>query len=770
MSQDASVGTASGTTRRVRLQVQGTVQGVGFRPYVFNLALAHGLSGYVRNEPDGVVLELEGPVQELPAFIDDFRAHLPPLAQVDSLEYSEIPAQGEREFRIDTSRQAAQRFTLISPDIALCADCRRELRDPRDRRHGHAFINCTNCGPRFTVIQDIPYDRANTTMAPFAMCPDCAREYADPRDRRFHAEPIACPHCGPRLRLLTADGTPVVGAALLAAAELLRAGGILALKGLGGYHLACDAENPRAVSELRRRKHRDDKPFAMAVPDVETARRFCRVSPAEQALLTSPAHPIVLLQKHALCPAAEGVAPGFRELGLMLPYAPLHVLLLERAGLSLVLTSGNVSDEPIAHRDEEALQRLAPLADAFLLHDREIHMRCDDSVTRVWRGHAVPLRRSRGYVPGAIPLAYHFREPVLAVGAELKNTFCLVRERRAFLSHHIGDLENVETLHAFESAIEHFKRLFQVDPRLVVHDLHPDYLSTQYALDYPHDVTRLAVQHHHAHVAACMADNGITDPVIGVAFDGTGFGTDGNLWGGEFLIADLRNFHRAAHFSYFPLPGGAQAIREPWRIAWSLLLAARGEAAYDLPLPAWAPLVAAHGPTLARMIERGVNSPLSCGVGRLFDAVSALLTGRAQVTYEGQAASALEQLAAPGVHDPLPWEIGQVDDEPHISSVALFDAVLCGLLRGTAPEVLAAQLHETLAQATAEVCTRLAARFGVRRVVLSGGVFQNMRLLERTVTSLELAGLEWFTHHRVPANDGGLSLGQAVIGGSSLCA
>ncbi|MBI3993721.1 MAG: carbamoyltransferase HypF, partial [Candidatus Lambdaproteobacteria bacterium] len=733
-------------------------------------ALAHGLSGYVRNEPDGVVLELEGPDRELPAFMKEFHAQLPPLAQVESLEYREIPVQGERDFRIELSRRAAQRFTLISPDIALCPACERELRDPRDRRHGHAFINCTNCGPRFTVIRDIPYDRGNTTMAPFAMCPDCAREYADPRDRRFHAEPIACPRCGPRLRLIAAEGAPVAGDALLGAAELLRAGGILAVKGLGGFHLACDAQNPRAVDELRRRKHRDHKPFAMAVADVQAARRFCRVSPAEQALLTSPAHPIVLLRKHTLCPAAEGVAPGFHELGLMLPYTPLHVLLLERSGAALVLTSGNQSDEPISFLDEEALRRLSPLADAFLLHDREIHVRCDDSVARVWRGLAVPLRRSRGYVPGPITLAYSFRDPVLAVGAELKNTFCLLRGRQAFLSHHIGDLQNVETLRAFEAGIAHFQRLFQIEPRLVVHDLHPDYLSTQYALDYPRDVPRMTVQHHHAHVAACMADNGIADPVIGVAFDGTGFGTDGNLWGGEFLIADLHDFHRAAHFGYFPLPGGEQAIREPWRIAWGLLLAARGEAAYDLPLPGWAHLAAEHGPTLARMIERRVNSPLSSGVGRLFDAVSALLTGHARASYEGQAAMALEQLAAPGMHEPLPWEIGQIGDEPQLSSVALFEAVLRGLLDGTAPEVLAAQFHETLARAAAEVCMRLAARYGVRRVVLSGGVFQNMRLLERTVTALEQAELEWFTHHQVPANDGGLSLGQAVIGANRICA
>ncbi len=759
--------------QRVRLRVQGTVQGVGFRPFVHTLAGACGLGGFVYNDAEGVRIELEGAPVALAAFQTRLRAELPPLARIEALHGEEMAPLGERAFRIEASRGALQRFTLISPDVATCPTCLEELRTAGNRRHRHPFINCTHCGPRFTLIRDIPYDRVNTTMAAFPLCPDCEGEYRDPADRRFHAEPTACPHCGPQLRLLDAAGRALAGEPLAGAVARLRAGGIVAVKGIGGFHLACAARDAAAVAELRRRKQRDDKPFAVMVADLAQARRLCLVDERAAALLEAPARPIVLLPRRADADVAEAVAPGFRELGLLLPYTPLHHLLLGDSGLALVMTSGNRSDEPIAYRDEEALARLAPLVDAFLLHDRAIHVRCDDSVLRP--GPAAPqlLRRSRGYVPAPLRLQRAFARPLLACGGELKNTFCLVRDRFAFISPHIGDLDNEETYASFVAGIEHFRRLFQIEPEVIVHDLHPDYLSTRYALERAGEAERVGVQHHHAHVASAMADNDLEGPVIGVAFDGTGYGTDGRLWGGEFLIADYAGFQRAAHWSYFPLPGGAQAIREPWRVAQALLGQAFGAEAEGL-LPRLLPAIApAQTRVLTQMIQRGFNTPLSSGVGRLFDAAAALLTGRTRVTFEGQAAIELEQRAEPRVSDGFALELGgpPADGQPWpLPSAALLGALARGLLDGQAPGVLAARFHNTLAEAVGEVCAQLSARHGLRRVVLSGGVFQNSLLLGRALAALERRGLQVFTQRRVPANDGGLALGQAMIGGTLRCA
>ncbi len=548
--------------RRLRVRVEGVVQGVGFRPFVHGLASGLGLSGLVGNDPGGVFIEVEGGGEELERFLVALEIEAPPLAVIDRVATEVIAATGGRGFAIVASDPDGERQTLISPDTATCDDCLAELFGPRDRRFRHPFINCTNCGPRFTIIRDVPYDRPLTTMSGFAMCADCRREYEDPEDRRFHAQPVCCPACGPSLRLVDGEGAPLAGDPVATAVGLVAAGGVLAVKGVGGYHLAALAASEPAVAALRSRKHREDKPFAVMVADVDAARALGAVSAAEARALTSPRRPIVLLQRTSGAPVAGSVAPGNRAIGVMLPYSPLHHLLARDLHAAFVLTSGNVSDEPIAYRDEKALPRLRGIADAFLTHDRPIHMRTDDSVVRVMGGREALLRRSRGFVPQPVTLVHGFRRPVLGCGAELKSTFCVGKGRRAFVSHHIGDLENYETLQSYVEGIEHFMRVFDVRPELIAHDQHPEYLSTKFAVDLD-GVDRVAVQHHHAHIAACLADNGEAGPAIGVAFDGLGFGTDGAMWGGEILVADLTSFRRAGHLAPVTMPGGTMAIREP---------------------------------------------------------------------------------------------------------------------------------------------------------------------------------------------------------------
>lgn len=763
---------------RVRLEIQGIVQGVGFRPFVYRLASALHLNGFVRNHDHGVEVQLEGSAKALQTFLLRFHAELPPLASVDSQRMEALIPLGDSCFRIEGSAVRERRFTLVSPDIGTCPDCALEVRTPGERRYGYPFTNCTNCGPRFTLIEDLPYDRVHTTMRSFPLCPDCAGEYENPADRRFHAEPIACPRCGPTLYLTDPSGALLAEDPLPGAVNRLLAGEVLAIKGLGGFHLACDASSPEAVRRLRSRKRRDDKPFALMAPGMADVHRICLVDAQEAGLLASAARPIVLLKQKAPSPIAPLVAPGSRELGVMLPYTPLHHLLLRKLARPLVMTSGNLTDEPIAHQDEDARKRLSGIADAFLTNDREIHTRCDDSVARIWNGAPRLLRRARGYAPAPIRLEWKFRRHVLACGGELKNTFCLGRDRFAFVSHHIGDLENEITLRAFQQAVAHYQRLFQVEPEVIVHDLHPDYLSTRYALEAEFAAefeaggkgVRMGVQHHHAHIASVLAENGMEGPVIGVAYDGTGYGTDGHLWGGEFLVADLRDFHRAGHFTYFPLPGGSQAIRQPWRTALALLLSSYGRETYDLPLALLEGRGESEVPMLERMIERRINSPLSCGVGRLFDAVSALLTGRHIVNYEGQAAIELEQLADPAAEEVFPIDIMEEGEGFLLPSESFLRPVVEGLRRGRPHPVLAAAFHNTLAGATAEVCRRIAKRTGIREVALSGGVFQNVLLLNRLQAALEKSGLTCITHRRVPANDGGISLGQAVIGERRACA
>jgi len=774
---------------RTAVRVEGIVQGVGFRPFVYSLATGLGLGGLVGNDSGGVFAEVEGPPAAVAAFLRALARDAPPLARIERITTSAMPADGTISFAIAPSEPGLRRRTLVSADTATCADCLAELADPGDRRFGYPFINCTNCGPRFTIVRDVPYDRALTTMAGFAMCDRCAAEYHDPADRRFHAQPVCCPVCGPRLSLLGADGTDLSGPPLDAAAGLLREGKVLAVKGLGGYHLAADASSEVASAALRARKHREDKPFAVMVADLAAAARLCEVDETAAGLLSGGRRPIVLLPRRGLghgggaggggagdgiaAAVARGdgiaaaVAPGNRQLGLMLPYTPLHHLLIARLAGPMVLTSGNVSDEPIVYRDDEAVGRLGTIADAFLTHDRPIQTRTDDSVARAFGGRETVLRRSRGYVPEPLEVPAAFARPVLACGAELKNTFCLARGHHAFVSHHIGDLENAETLRSFSEGIEHFRRLFDIAPEVIAHDLHPEYLSTKYALDLA-DAAGLGlvgVQHHHAHIASCLADNGAAGPVIGVAFDGTGYGTDGTLWGGEFLVADLAGFTRAGHLAAVALPGGAAAIRQPWRMAAVYLDAAfsgsppDGLAVAERNRRLW--------PGVLAMARRGVNAPLTSSAGRLFDAVSAILGVRDEITYEGQAAVELEQLADPAETGGYAAAIDAGIGSAFVAAGAdLVRAVSEDLVAGVAAPVIAARFHNGVAGLIVDGCLLLRERHGLRTVALSGGVFQNLLLLDGVAARLEAAGFEVLLHSRVPCNDGGISLGQAVVAGA----
>jgi len=758
---------------RTAVRVEGVVQGVGFRPFVYSLATGLGLSGLVGNDVDGVFAEVEGGAEAVARFLLLLEQEAPPLARIERITTRAVDLTGSPGFVIVPSVPGGRRRTLISADSATCADCLRELADPADRRYQYPFINCTNCGPRYTIVRDVPYDRLRTTMSGFAMCARCTAEYHDPADRRFHAQPVCCPECGPRLSLLDGAGALLDGDnPITTAAARLCAGQVLALKGLGGYHLVVDAANAAAAATLRARKHREDKPFAVMVADLAAAGRLCEVDGVAEASLTSGRRPIVLLPR---LPAtdeliAAAVAPGNRRLGLMLPYTPLHHLLMSAVPGPLVMTSGNVSDEPIAYHDADALRRLAGIADAFLVHDRAIHIRADDSVVRISGGAESVLRRSRGYVPEPLRLRRSVRRPVLACGAELKNTFCLAAGDHAFVSHHIGDLENAEALQSFTDGIEHFKRLFDIEPRLVAHDLHPDYLSTKFAVGLaervladggPAAVELVGVQHHHAHIAACLADNSEDGPVIGVAFDGTGYGTDGTIWGGEFLIADLASFERAGCLAPVAMPGATAAIRQPWRMAAAYLAVS-----YPLGLPAgiavrdrneqgWA--------TVTSMAARGVNAPLTSSAGRLFDAVAALVGVRDAINYEGQAAIELEQVTDTDERASYRATITREMGELRIAGADLIRAAAEDLVAGVPVPVIAARFHNGVAAAIAAVCGQVRDRTGLGVVALSGGVFQNLLLLHGAAVRLESMNFRVLLHSRVPCNDGGISFGQAIV-------
>ncbi len=750
-------------SRRVRVHIEGIVQGVGFRPFVYRLAVRHRLAGWVRNTPAGVELEVEGSEEPLARFLAGIEQEAPPLAVITAVKREERPPTGECGFTILASG-GGERCAEISPDGDVCSDCLRELFDPGDRRYRYPFINCTNCGPRYSIITGIPYDRPLTTMSRFSLCPACRAEYEDPENRRFHAQPNACPACGPQLRLTDAAGSDVCGSPLDTAISLLREGKIVALKGIGGFHLAVDACNEDAVRELRRRKRRDEKPFALMAPGLDEIGRFAVVDATEERLLAGVERPIVLLRKREENPISPLVAPVNGYFGAMLPYTPLHHLLLRDNFLALVMTSGNLSDEPIAYRDDEARERLAEIADFFLTHDREIHTRTDDSVIRVFRGNPLFLRRSRGYVPRGISLPAAQR-PVLAVGAELKATVCLTRGYQGFMSQHIGDLQNAATLCSFEETAAHLKRVLEIEPEMVAHDLHPDYLSTGYASAIS-GLPKVAVQHHHAHMASCMAENGMEGEVIGVIFDGTGFGTDGTAWGGEFLVGDYRNFTRVGHFRSLRLPGGDAAVKEPFRMALSYCFDSHGEEAFTLPLPFLAAVTHEERLLFRKMLEKGINSPFTSSCGRLFDAVASLIGLRNAVTYEGQAAIELEALAERGVPTwNYPYAVSRKDDMLGAAFRLMIAALVQDLLAGDSRADVARRFHDTLAAATADVCDWIRREKGCGRVVLSGGVFQNRLLSERVCDLLSKRDFQVFTHRLVPPNDGGIALGQAVVAG-----
>ncbi len=847
---DGVAGTeVAGGLIRKAISVRGVVQGVGFRPFVYRLAREHGLTGWVLNHSGGVEIEVEGPSPALAAFVRDLQEDPPPLARIESVEVTDDSPAGYETFKIRHSVAEPGRYQLISPDIATCPDCLRELMDPADRRYRYPFTNCTNCGPRFTIIADIPYDRPLTTMREFTMCPQCQAEYDDPLDRRFHAQPNACPVCGPHVWLTDVAGNPLVGDethpgdagtadidrasadidrasadidpdrlrsaasadVLTRARDLLLAGKILAIKGLGGFHLACDATNSEVVRTLRERKDRPAKPLAVMMSTLEEVERHCWVSEEERRLLTSSQCPIVLLRWKSQSDVARPVAPRNCFLGVMLPYTPLHHVLLRDVGRPLVMTSGNLSEEPIARDNEEALRRLAHLADYFLFHNRDIYARYDDSVWFVPRtfdpclrasgpdlesgtaGREIalpqPIRRSRGYAPFPVKMPFQIKQ-ILACGAELKNTFCVTKDEYAFLSQHIGDMENLETLEHFETTIELYKRLFRIEPEIVAYDMHPEYLATKYAKSQtPDPVTRVAVQHHHAHIASCLADNGWSPdagPVIGVAWDGTGYGLDGRIWGGEFLVAGYADpapgFRRLAHLEYMPIPGGEAAIRHPYRLAVGYLYALTGQLPADLQLPL------SPGPgeeelrIIRRQIDGGINCPETSAGGRLFDAVSALLGVRGRATYEAQAAIELEMAAHRWLLErrrdaerlrscdfsyPFGFEgdgNGIEGDRTQVIRLRmLFEALLADLQDGVSVGEMSYRFHVTVAEMMRATCERIAREAGLRTVALSGGCFQNRLLLALVVPKLREAGLHVLTHRQVPCNDGGISLGQAVI-------
>ena len=769
----------------LQVHITGVVQGVGFRPFVYNLATRLNLKGWVRNTSAGVDIEVDGKQDVLDAFIKALRDEAPPLSRIDELTASFLPANGFASFEIVHSEAVEGAFQPISPDVAICDDCLRELFDPSDRRYRYPFINCTNCGPRFTIIKDIPYDRPKTTMLGFTLCPDCEKEYKDPTDRRFHAQPVACPVCGPKVTFerLNVGTLASTEDAIKETRAALSKGEIVAVKGLGGFHLACDATNAKSVIELRNRKLRVDKPFALMMPDLETVEKHCIASDAERELLLSVARPIVLLKRKPASNIAKELAPKQDWIGVMLPYTPLHYLLFANPDLQpltfdlppLVMTSGNLSEEPIATYNDEARERLSKLADTFLMHDRDIHIRCDDSVVRVFLQHSdldtaeehrlrdqrktiYPIRRSRGYSPFPVKLPFDVPQ-LLATGSELKNTFCITNGIYAFLSHHIGDMENYETLQSFEQGVEHLERLFRVKPEAIACDMHPNYLATRYALERAEreNLPTFNIQHHHAHIAACMAEHGLNQTVIGVSFDGTGYGEDGAIWGGEFLVADYKSYQRAAHLEYFPLPGGDAAIKKPARTALALLWSLGLD--WEESLAPVKEFCEEDQVTLRIQLEKKINTPMTSSMGRLFDAVSALAGVRQKVNYEGQAAIEFEALA--DETEAGNYSFGLHQDQVQLRGV--LEALVKDVMAGVPIPKISARFHNGLAESIRETVKKISVETGIRSVVLSGGVWQNITLLRRTLSLLQNDGFNVYIHREVPMNDGGLSLGQAAI-------
>jgi hydrogenase maturation protein HypF len=751
--------------RRIRYLFTGIVQGVGFRPFIYRVATKHRLGGFVCNTPEGVTLEVEGPAARIEKFSSDVLKSFPPAADVSSVSSSDVAVLGESDFRIVASEQEGKKKVLISPDIATCADCLRELRDLEDRRFGYPFINCTNCGPRLTIIRDVPYDRANTSMACFALCARCRAEYENPADRRFHAEPNACPVCGPRLWITDEAGAPLQtgpsGDPVKKAAELLLGGHTLAVKGLGGFHLAVDATNEEAVRRLRSRKYREEKPLAIMVKDIDAASQVARIGRAERELLLSPQRPIVLCRKRNARLIAPSVAPGVPNQGIMLPYTPLHHLILENSFLALVMTSANQVDEPICIANREALSRLKGIADFYLFHNRDILVRCDDSVAAVAGKAPVLMRRSRGWAPKPITLKRSYPE-VLALGPQLKATLCILKGGLAYLSPHIGDLETPEARDFYRESLRLMERIAECRPDVIACDLHPAYWTTRLAEELPHRQI-IRVQHHHAHIVSAMAENGLSRKTIGLAMDGTGYGPDGTAWGGEVLVADEIDFQRAGHIRPYPLPGAEKAVKEPWRVAASLLRESFGETWRDVARKLPLGEREGHFDVLENMMAQGFNSPLTSSLGRVFDGVAAILGTRQAVSFEGQAAMELETLATGQVRKSYPYEITRDGDKTVLDLRPLVLAIADDRLKGKDPAAIAAAFHKTIVGALVAMAVAVREQTGLGKAVLSGGCFQNRMLLEGTVRELEKTGFEVYTHQMLPANDGCIALGQAVV-------
>lgn len=746
--------------RRI-IRVTGVVQGVGFRPFVCRLARAHGLAGWVRNTSGSVEIDAEGPPESVELFLRDLAADAPALAKVESVAAIEADPVGYSSFEILDSRAQTSVDGVIPADVATCLECLHEITDASDRRFAYPFTNCTNCGPRFTIVRCIPYDRANTTMSAFAMCERCATEYADPADRRFHAEPIACPECGPCV-WLEKDGVTVRSDALEVAGRLLRTGKIVAIKGIGGFHLACDAANDEAVRTLRRRKGRVAKPFALMVRDLEEAERLCELNESARELILSHRRPIVLARRREATGISEAVAPGNTHLGLMLPYAPLHHLLFEHSPPALVMTSGNLAEEPLVFTNTSARTKLAHLADAFLMHDRDIHVPCDDSVVRPMpAGPAIPIRRARGYVPDAIEMPVSC-DCILGVGAEQKNTFCLAWDNSAVPSQHIGDLDTAETLDYYRYAVSHFLALFERMPTVVAHDLHPDYLSTRYALELP--AKRLvAVQHHHAHIAACLAENGRTERCIGLALDGTGYGTDGTIWGGEILIGDLADFQRVGRFAQVRMPGGEASIRDPRRMAMAYLHAAFGSDCLRIAERLGLEFTKIELELMLHQLHTGLNSPITSSAGRLFDAVSAICGVCRERTYEGQPAAELEMAADESCSETYRGMVEMDGPVVVLDTIPIVRAAVEDCTAHVDNAVISARFHNSLVALLTEACRIVREQSGIEVVALSGGVFQNAIIATRLRETLQRSGFEVLVHGIVPPNDACISLGQVAV-------
>lgn len=754
--------------KRVRYLFSGVVQGVGFRPFIYRLALQNHLGGFVQNRPDGVIAEVEGKASALDSFLAGVSRELPPLAHITNISARDIAVKQESAFQIVSSDLYGTAAVHIAPDVAVCPECLAEFFNPLDRRYRYPFINCTNCGPRLTIIRTIPYDRIQTSMACFPLCPQCQAEYENPTDRRFHAEPNACPVCGPRLQLLDQEGNTVADADPVAAAiSKLKAGKVLAIKGLGGFHLSVDAGNQEAVERLRLRKFREEKPLAIMVRDLAGAQRLAQIGGEEENMLTSFRRPIVLLKKRDNKLISAQVAPGVPHLGIMLPYTPLHHLLLENNFAALVMTSANQVDEPICIGNREAVERLKGIADYFLVHNRDIRVRCDDSIMMVAGERQQIMRRSRGFAPRPIELAQPY-PGVLALGPQLKATQCILKENYAFLSPHIGDLETPQARDFFQESLLLLKNISQTDPAVIACDYHPAYYSTKVAAELA-GVRVVPVQHHHAHIVSCMAENNISGDVIGLAMDGTGYGLDGNAWGGEFLVVSETEFQRLGHLQYFVLPGGEKAIHEPWRIGASLLKSACGSswpeiaAQLDLIPTGW------DSNVLDKVMENKINSPLTSGLGRLFDGVAALLGVRRIVSFEGQAAMELEGQVTETSGAPFPFEIQRDAEGCFILDMsATIRAVVEEIFRGRSKNEIAASFHRTLACAFVAMVKEINTITGLDRIALSGGCFQNRILLERSMAELEKAGFTVYCHSQVPANDGGVALGQAVVAAATV--